>query len=166
MKRLHPTKPWQPGKRRRRMLASALVLALFSAVLVPALTPGSAHAQDAGPPGASITIEPSTDIGFAVRAQMTGVGFTPGANVFSVQCRPDWEIVDDCDLTNFGSAFVLEDGTFETTITVRREIQIFNSGAFDCATDTTQGCVVVAADVGAGISAQATVTFDLSLIHI
>lgn len=155
----HRTKTLRLRSSQRRTIAGALALAMLSAVLVPTFAATAASAQEV-PAEASITIEPSTDLAFGVRARMTGEGFTPGANVFSVQCRPDWEIVDDCDLTTFGSAFVVEDGTFETTITVRREIDVFNTGAYDCASGPTQSCVVVAADVGDGISAEAPVFFD------
>jgi len=92
----------------------------------------------------SLVVEPSTNLEDGQVVAVHGSGFTPGGTVYLVECRGDssdqtgraWDLQKAQKSLNAGN-----DGTFDTTFTVRRTLNTQLYGNVDCAT-VAEGCIL------------------------
>jgi LPXTG-motif cell wall-anchored protein len=122
----------------------SLVLASFDDVFDVGAVPLviDPNAPPVRPP--TLTVTPNVDLEDAQVVSVTGAGFTPGGAVVMVECvggSPD-ESGRKCDLSKtLKTASARDDGTIDTTFTVRRTLQTNLFGTVDCAT-VADGCIL------------------------
>jgi LPXTG-motif cell wall-anchored protein len=95
-------------------------------------------------PPPTLTVTPNVDLEDGQVVSVTGSEFTPGGAVVMVECvggAPD-ESGRKCDLSKtLKTTTVRDDGTIDTTFTVRRTLQTNSFGTVDCAT-VADGCIL------------------------
>jgi LPXTG-motif cell wall-anchored protein len=122
----------------------SLVLASFNDVFDVGATPLviDPTAPPVAPP--MLVVDPNVDLDDGQVVSVRGSGFTPGGAVIMVECvggAPD-ETGRKCDLPKtLKTATVHDDGTIDTTFTVRRTLNTNAFGTVDCAT-VADGCIL------------------------
>ena len=128
---------------RTRRLSAVVIAAAGMLWLTPATT-GAQTEPEAVP---TITVTPDQDLVDGQSVAVDGTGFTPGASVTVIQCRPGsvnlFDVQANCRLTTMHTTDA--SGTFSAFLAVEREIQT-SSGALDCA--ASPGACTVGVFVG------------------
>jgi serine/threonine protein kinase len=110
-------------------------------------------AGDNTPFAQTITLQPATGLHDGEVIHMVGKGYTPGVQYYSMECKTDSFVADDCDTAEFKTA------TADASGTVKLDYRVVKGpfGAHHIVCSAAQPCMIgVAGGEGANIAAAST----------